>query len=96
MKHLKHFFTQIKLEIKKNGFDYGLLIIGSVFFLIFLRLFEGYKLYSFIVLLFFVIFYMVWGAYHHAKLKSLHMKNVVEYILIGFTVMYLLKLILNF
>jgi hypothetical protein len=83
---------------KKAGdfFDYLVLITGSVFFLLFLRAFQGEKLISFLILLIFVSFYVAWGILHHLREESLHLKNVIEYILIGFCILVLLTVLFSF
>ena len=83
---------------KKAGtfFDYLVLVTGSVFFLLFLKAFQGEKLISFLVLLTFVSFYIIWGILHHLREESLHLKNVIEYILIGFCILILLTVLFTF
>ncbi len=77
-------------------FDYLILITGSVFFLLFLKGFQGEKLISFFVLATFVSFYVIWGIFHHLRDKSLHLKNVIEYILFGFCILLLLTVLFSF
>lgn len=83
---------------KKAGtfFDYLVLITASIFFLLFLKAFQGEKLISFLVLFAFVSFYILWGIVHHLREETLHMKNVLEYILIGFCVLILLTVVFSF
>ncbi|OGK18572.1 hypothetical protein A3G67_01865 [Candidatus Roizmanbacteria bacterium RIFCSPLOWO2_12_FULL_40_12] len=83
---------------KKTGafLDYLVLITCSVFFLLFLRAFQGEKLVSFLVLLSFVSFYIIWGFLHHRREQTLHLKNVLEYILIGFCILILLTVVFSF
>lgn len=83
-------------ELRKHLIDYLILITSGVFFLIFLKIFQGEKILSFIILLLFGSFYILWGIYHHAVSKTLHLKNVIEYILIGFTVILLIKALILF
>lgn len=91
MKHLAHY---LKKELKNSAFDYLLLITAGVFFLIAINIFRGERLFEFIILLTFSSFYIIWGVYHHLIDDTLHLKNVIEYILIGFTILFLLKIIL--
>ncbi|MBI4973428.1 hypothetical protein HZC27_02335 [Candidatus Roizmanbacteria bacterium] len=84
----------MKKELRKHLFDYLILISAGSLFLILLKVNQGNRTYSFIVALVFCMLYILWGIYHHFKLGSLYLKNVVEYILIGFTFLYLLKIIL--
>lgn len=91
---MKHLTRHLKKEIKNSTFDYLLLITAGVFFLIAVNAFRGERLLEFIILLAFSSFYIIWGVYHHLIEDSLHLKIVVEYILIGFTILFLLKIIL--
>lgn len=90
---MKHLVIHILSELKKHTLDYLLLITSGVFFLISLNIFRGEKSYEFMIILIFVSFYIIWGIYHHIGQNSLHLKNVLEYILIGFTVLYFLKIV---
>jgi len=90
---MKHFITQLRGELKNHLIDYLLLITAGVFFLLFLHLFAGNRTYTFLSLLAFVSFYIIWAIYHHIRNDDLHLKTVVEYILIGFTVVFFLKII---
>ena len=67
---------------------------AGVFFLIALSIFKGERLIEFILLLSFVSFYIIWGIYHHIIEDSLHFKVVLEYVLIGFTILFLIKLLI--
>jgi len=84
----------IKKEFGKSIFDYLLLITAGVLFLISLNIFKGERLLEFVILFIFISFYILWGIYHHIIDDSLHLKVVVEYMLIAFTVMFLLKIII--
>jgi hypothetical protein len=75
-------------------FDYLLFFTAGVIFLLALNFFRGEKLIEFILLLAFVSFYIIYGIYHHAIKNELKAKIVLEYILIGFLVLYFLKLII--
>jgi len=88
------FLISLKKEIKKHSLDYLLLITAGVFFLLSVNIFKGERFLEFIVLLAFVSFYIIWGLYHHVVTDSVHFKVVLEYILIGFTIIYLLKMII--
>lgn len=82
-------------ELRKHAFDYLLLCTGGAVFLLFLRLFQGYRTYSFIIICLFVGFYVFWGQYHHIKTGRVRLSHIVEYILIGFTVLFLLLLFIQ-
>jgi hypothetical protein len=89
-----HFLPYFKKEIKKHLFDYLLLISAGVFFVVALNIFRGERLIDFIILLAFTSFYIIWGIYHHIIDDTLHLKIVLEYVLIGFTLLFLLKMII--
>jgi len=91
---MKRFFTHILKEIRKNLFDYLLLITAGILFITTISVFRGERLIEFIILLAFVSFYIVWGIYHHIMESGLHLKIVIEYILIGFIFVFLLKLVI--
>lgn len=86
--------NKIKKGLNKHWFDYLLLVTAGVFFLLSLRLFQGERLIEFIILLSFTSFYIIWAIYHHIIEDTLHLKVVLEYILIGFIVLFLMKLII--
>lgn len=89
---MNHIIQSIHKEVKRHLYDYLLLFTGGVIFLLFLRLFQGYRTYSFMVICLFVGFYVFWGQYHHTKTQQVRLTHIVEYILIGFTVLFLLLL----
>ena len=84
----------IKKEVKKHAFDYLILLIASIFFILALNLFRGERFLEFVILLAFVSFYVVWGVYHHAMNDHLSIKIVLEYVMIGFIFLFLLKIII--
>ncbi len=73
--------------------DYLILTTGSIFLILFLKIFQGERISSFLILLSFVLFYIVWAFYHHSKDESLNIKTMIEYIFIGFTILLLLIVI---
>ncbi|MEK7177207.1 MAG: hypothetical protein AAB705_00085 [Patescibacteria group bacterium] len=90
----KNLYSHLKSEFKNHLFDYLLLITAGIFFLILLNIFRGQRVIEFFVLVSFAFFYIVWGIYHHIINETLHLKTVVEYILIAFIVIFLLKIII--
>ncbi len=84
----------VKKEVKEHFFDYLLLVTAGIFFLVALNVFRGERLLEFIFLLSFASFYIIWGIYHHIIEDSLQLKIVVEYVLIAFTLIFLLKIII--
>ena len=90
----KSFSFHLKKELKNHFFDYLLLITAGIFFLILLNIFRGQGVIEFIVLVSFAFFYIIWGVYHHIINETLHLKTVIEYILIAFIIIFLLKIII--
>jgi len=82
----------LKKELQRHPFDYLLFITVGVFFIMALSIFKGERLIEFVILLSFVSFYIIWGIYHHVIQNSIHLKVVLEYVLIGFTILFLLKI----
>jgi len=91
---MNHLLNHLVKELKKNLFDYLLLITAGIIFITSISIFRGERIIEFIILLIFVSFYIFWGIYHHLQETGLHLKIVVEYILIGFIFVFLLKLVI--
>lgn len=90
----KHVTHHLKKEVGSHLFDYLLLSTAGVFFLMALNIFKGERLMEFIFLTAFASFYIIWGIYHHIMEDTLHLKIVLEYILIAFTLIFMLKIII--
>jgi len=90
----KHFYINLRKELKNHLFDYLLLFTAGIFFLILLNIFRGQRMIEFFILVSFAFFYIIWGVYHHIVNETLHLKTVVEYILIAFIIIFLLKIII--
>lgn len=90
----KHLYSNLKKGFKNHLVDYLLLITAGIFFLILLSIFRGQQVIEFFILVSFAFFYIIWGVYHHISNGTLHLKTVVEYILIAFIVIFLLKIII--
>jgi hypothetical protein len=91
---MKHLHDYLRKEAKKHTFDYLLLVTAGVLFLLAINIFKGERLIEFILLFAFTTLYIIWGIYHHVIENTLHLKTVIEYILIGFTVLFLMKIII--
>lgn len=87
--------TQLEKEFKSSSLDYLLLFTGSILFLLFLQLFQGQRILSFLVILIFVSLYILWGILHHSAEKTLNLKSVLEYIFIGLTILLLLTVVFS-
>ena len=91
---IKNFLNYLLKEIEDHLFQYLLLVTGSVFFLLLLGLSKENRLIQFLTLTLFTTFYILWGIIHHLLEKTLHLKVVVEYIMIGAIALFLLKIFL--
>lgn len=91
---MKHLLNHVKQELKKHTFDYLLFLTAGVFFLLALHTFRGERFIEFIIMLSFISFYVIWGMYHHVIENTIHLKTVLEYVFIGFIVLFLLKLLI--
>ncbi len=91
---MDHLIKHIRKELRTHTFDYLLLLSAGVVFLVTLEIFKGQRFLEFIVLLGFASFYIIWGMYHHIIDQTLHLKNVIEYVFIGFIIIFLVKLII--
>lgn len=88
-------FSLLKKELKSSLLDYLLLLTGSILFLVFLQLFQGQRIMSFIVIFAFVSLYILWGILHHSAEKTLNLKIVIEYVFIGLTILLLLTVVFS-
>lgn len=85
-----HVHKAIKAEFSEHFIDYLALVTGTAFFLMFLSFFQGQRFMSYITVVVFACFYCVWGVWHHMREDTLHLKNVLEYILISLCVLLLI------
>lgn len=90
VKFLKHLVK----ELSTHSFDYILFLTAGAFFIISLQIFKGERLLEFVILLAFTSFYIIWGMYHHIIDNSVHLKSIIEYVLIGFTIIFLVKILI--
>ena len=88
-----HIKKALQAELGKHYTDYLVLITGTVFFLMFLRFFQGDRFASYMTVLTFSVFYVVWGVGHHMRDESVHLKNVLEYLLMSLGVLLLLSVL---
>lgn len=82
------------MKLKNYFFDYLLFFTAGTIFLVAINFFKGEKLIEFIIFLIFISFYIVYGIYHHAIRDQLKLKIMIEYILLGFLVLFLIKLLI--
>lgn len=90
----KNFFNHLKEEIHLHFWQYFLFFVFSLFFLISFISIRDSRLTRFLIIILFVVFYIFWGIIHHLLNKTLHLKIVVEYILIGGIILFLFKVVL--
>lgn len=91
---MNHFIKHIVREIRTHTIDYIILFSTGIALIIAIQTSSGNKTLAFVYFLIFATGYILWGLFHHYKLRSLHLKNIVEYILIVFILLYLLQNIL--
>lgn len=90
----KHGIKKIKADLKRHGLEYALFLTSSVIFIAFLSLFKGQHTKQFFISMIFIAYYVLWGIIHHMRDQSLHLKIVLEYIIIGGLALFLLQTLL--
>lgn len=87
---MQQLIRHIKKEVwHKHLFDYLLMGTAAVFFVLGVRIFAGMRGMQIFMFLAFTMFYICWGIYHHIITRSLRLKVVLEYILIGSAIIFL-------
>ena len=81
---------------KTHVVDYIMLVASGVIFLLLLWVVRGQKILSLITTIIFVAFYVFWAIYHHSREEVREFKNVLEYVLIGGTILVLISIIFSF
>lgn len=71
-------------------FDYLLLLTGAVFFVLAMKLFAGERNVQILLVISFSGFYILWGIYHHIITKTLRLRVLLEYVLIGMASLFFL------
>lgn len=94
MKKKDTFIRYISDEVKKHIFEYLLLLTAGVFFIFLLSLFKGDRYSQFTIMVFFAAVYLLWGIIHHRIHRTLHVKIVIEYMLIAALGIFLLQILL--
>lgn len=90
---MNHLFLNLKKDIRSHGADYLILVASGLVFLLLLKLLQGQRLFSFLTTVAFVGSYIFWAIFHHSKEEVQELKIVLEYVLIGFTVLLFIGLI---
>lgn len=70
-------------DITKNKIDYSILAVSAGVFLTYFVLNQTHPANLFKATLVFALFYIIWGAYHHLRTRSLTGKIMLEYILVA-------------
>ena len=87
---MKHLVRHVHQELwHKHVFDYLILATGAVFFILSVRIFAGVRGIQLFLFIAYTAFYICWGIYHHIITKTLRLRVMLEYVLIGFAVIFL-------
>ncbi|MCL4374694.1 hypothetical protein M1523_02430 [Patescibacteria group bacterium] len=92
---MRHLLNLIKRELGSAPGQYLWLIIMGMVFLTLLSVFQGQRTVTILLVIGFSFVYMTWGLIHHGRSRTLHLKNVLEYIIIGFTFCFIILLLLG-
>ncbi len=70
-------------DLQQNKFDYSFLaLIATVFLIAFFHFaYQPFKMFFSVVI--FSVSYVLWGIFHHLRLKKLSLKIVLEYFLLA-------------
>ena len=79
--------SKLGKELERYAIDYLVLISATVITISILSLYRGMPSAQFSMLVLYVTFYIFWGVMHHIRDKTFHMKIIMEYVLIGFSVL---------
>lgn len=90
----ENFIDHTIRQARKHLFEYLILLTIGIFFLVMLSLTRGERNAQFMILSLFIFFYIFWGISHHLLDKSLRPKIVLEYFLIGISILLILQIIL--
>ena len=94
MKHLLQFAHK---EIWHNHvFDYLLIVTAAILFVVGVKMFAGMVGIQIFFFIAFAGFYIAWGIYHHILTKTLRLRIFLEYVLIGFLIIFLALTLSNY
>ena len=94
MKNNTNVLIKTENDIKHHIFEYLLLITSAIFFIIFLSIFRGQHSKQFVIAGLFILYYVIWALLHHARDQSLHLKIVLEYVVIGVLAFFVFRTLL--
>ncbi len=87
---MKHLIYHIRKEVwHTHLFDYLLMFTAAVFFILGVRVFAGMHGMQMFMFVAFTCFYICWGIYHHIITKTLRLRVILEYVLIGASIVFL-------
>ena len=70
-------------DVKLHKIDYSILAVLSIIFLVFFLQNKTNPQAMFFSVVCFSTSYVIWGIFHHFRIKTLHIKIVLEYILVA-------------
>lgn len=91
---MQDIYIHIKREISNNLADYLTLITCGVFFLTYMGIFSQSRVARFTGVCVFVACYLIWSILHHTGRRTLHIRSMIEYILIGFLALLIVSFML--
>lgn len=84
-------FKKIEQDALHHITEYILLVLTAMIYVALMSALRGDHTKQYIITGCFVVYYIVWGIIHHSRDQSLHLKVVLEYILIGALALLLLR-----
>lgn len=70
-------------DIKTNKVDYSILAIISALYMLVFIVNQSNNLIIFQTTVIYAILYIIWGIFHHYRLKNLKLKIMLEYLLVA-------------
>lgn len=94
---MKHLIHHVRKEIWHNHlFDYLLIATGAILFILGVRVLSGMPGAQAFLFVAFTVFYICWGIYHHIVTKTMRLKVMLEYLLIGSSIIFLALTLINY
>lgn len=70
-------------DLRTNKVDYSILALGSAAYMLFFIIYQSDNVKIFSSTVVYAIFYILWGVFHHLRIKNLRLKIMLEYILVA-------------
>lgn len=70
-------------DLRINKIDYSLLAGVSAAYMLFFILYQSDNVKIFSSTVIYAIFYVLWGIFHHIRIKNLRFKIMLEYLLVA-------------